>query len=223
MSGPDALRLTVEVLVETGRQGRLATWQLDVDRGPAGWRIVAAATLSVVEGLFRLALDETTQYRARNLVITAEDLELRLDDGVVFFANVPSGATVALLLGKGEMVFSPDPEAERRQIALLTGGPALRQSFEAAMIRLNPADQASRLSTGQLSAVPVDRNQLLRAQDLFADGDRQVIQRGPGRSQPRHVVADSVPRQLSGGSPHEEVRHADLRARRQRPGRHLRV
>ena len=167
-SGPDALRLTVEVLVETGRQGRLATWQLDVDQGPAGWRIVAAATLSVVEGLFRLAIDETTQYRARNLVITAEDLELRLDDGVVFFAKVPSGATVALLLGKGEMVFSPDPEAERRQIALLTGGPALRQSFEAAMVRLNPADQDSRLSTGQLSAVPVDRNQLMRAQDLFA-------------------------------------------------------
>ena len=65
--GPNALRLIVEVLVETGRQGRLATWRLDLDRDATGWRIVAATTLSVVEGLFRLTLDETAQYRARNL------------------------------------------------------------------------------------------------------------------------------------------------------------
>ena len=121
--GPNALRLTVEVLVEAGNQGRLATWRLDIDRGAAGWRIVAATTLSVVEGLFRLAIDETVQYRARNLVVTAEDLELRVDDGVVFLANVPSGATVAVLLGKGEMTFTPGPVAEQRQIALLTGRP----------------------------------------------------------------------------------------------------
>ncbi len=167
--GPDALRLTVEVLVEAGNQGRLATWRLDFERGATGWRIVTAATLSVVEGLFRLAIDETSQYRARNLVVTAEDLELRLDDGVVFFAKVPSGATVAVLLGKGEMTFTPGPDAERRQIALLTGGPSLRQSFTAATIRLNPADLASRLPADRLTAVPVDRRQLLQAQQVFAD------------------------------------------------------
>ena len=123
----------------------------------------------MVEGLFRLTIDETSQYRARNLVVTAKDLELRIDDGVVFFARVPTGATVAVLLGKGEMTFSPSPEAEQRQIALLTGEPALRQSFDAAMIRLNPSDQASRLRPDQLTLVPVDRKELLRAKEVFAD------------------------------------------------------
>ena len=169
LGGPNALRLTVEVLVESERQGRLATWRLDLERDAPGWRIVATGTLSVVEGLYRLALDETSQYRARNLVITAEDLELRVDDGVVFFAQTPSGATAAVLLGKGEMTFSPGPEAERRQIALLTGGPSLRQSFDAVMIRLHPSDQALRLTPDQLTPVPVERKQLLRAQEVFAD------------------------------------------------------
>ena len=167
--GPNALRLTVEVLVEAGNEGRLATWRLDIDRGAAGWRIVAATTLSVVEGLFRLAIDETVQYRARNLVVTAEDLELRVDDGVVFLANVPSGATVAVLLGKGEMTFAPGPVAEQRQIALLTGRPSLRQSFEAAVVRFNPVDRRSRLPSDQLFAVTVDRRQLVRAQQVFAE------------------------------------------------------
>jgi hypothetical protein len=167
--GPDALRLTVEVLVEARDQARLATWRLDLQRDTSGWHIAAVTTLSVVEGLFRLALDQTTQYRARNLVVAAEDLELRLDDGVVFLANVPAGGTVAVLLGKGEMIFTPSPEAERRQIALLTGEPALRQPFEAATIRINPADQAARLPSGHLTVMPVDRQKLARAQDVFAD------------------------------------------------------
>ena len=67
------------------------------------------------------------------------------------------------------MTFSPGPDAERRQIALLTGGPSLRQSFDAAMIRLSPSDQAMRLPPDQLAAVPVDRKQLLQAQEVFAD------------------------------------------------------
>ena len=167
--GPDRLRLTVDTLVEADRQGRLATWRLDVDRGPQGWRIVAATTQSVVEGLFRLALDETVQYRAKDLVVSAEDLELRLDDGEVFVATVPAGITVAVLLGRGEMIFSPAPVAEQRQIALLTGEPRLRQRFDGAVIRLNPADQARRLPAGALTPVAVDRRRLERARQLFAE------------------------------------------------------
>ena len=74
-------RLIVEVLIEQGIEGRLATWRVDLDRESS--RITALSTLSVVEGLFRLALDESVQFRARNLVVAGEDLELRLEDGFV--------------------------------------------------------------------------------------------------------------------------------------------
>ncbi len=165
--GPDRLQLTVEVLVEAGQQARLATWRLDVDRSPAGWRVTGALSQSVVEGLFHLTLDETTQYRAKNLVITAEDISIRLDDGDVFVATAGTGATVAVLIGKGEMVFTPAPVSEQRQITLLTGKPELRQSFDAAFVRLNPADQATRLPADRLTPVSVDRSRLARAQSVF--------------------------------------------------------
>jgi hypothetical protein len=165
--GPDRLQLTVEVLVEAGQQARLATWRLDVDRTPAGWRITGAISQSVVEGLFHLTLDETTQYRAKNLVIAAEDISIRLDDGDVFVATAGTGPTVAVLIGKGEMVFTPAPVSEQRQITLLTGKPELRQSFDAAFVRLNPADQATRLPADRLTPVSVDRSRLERAQSVF--------------------------------------------------------
>ena len=167
--GPNRLRLTIEVLVEAGQQARLATWRLDVERGAGGWRITGVVTQSVVEGLFHLTLDETVQYRAKNLVITAEDVTFRLEEGDVFFATTGTGATAAVLLGKGEMVFTPAPVSEQRQITLLTGKPELRQSFDAAMVRLNPADQATRLPSDRLTSVTVERSRLVRAQGVFAE------------------------------------------------------
>ena len=160
-------RLIVEVLIEQGIEGRLATWRVDVDQ--AASRITAVSTLSVVEGLYRLALDESVQYRAKDLVVSAEDLQLRLDDGFVFFAQVPSGPTAAVLVGKGEMVFSPSPATEQRQIALLTGSNVLRQPFSAAMVRLHPLEVSRRFPADRLTQVSTDRRDLVRAREIFAE------------------------------------------------------
>ena len=162
-------RLTIDVLLEAGDEGTLATWRLDVVPTDAGWRIAEFSSASRVEGLFRLTLDATRQYRARDLVVTSEDLELRLHEGDVFFVQVQTGSTAAVLLGRGEMVFTPSPDAEKRQIALLTGKPELRQTFDAAFVRFNPADAAQRLPAGQLKEVPVDARALERAQKVFAE------------------------------------------------------
>ena len=165
--GPDRVRVTVEILVEAGMEGRLATWRLDVDRRDEGWRVVAAGTQSVVEGLYRLRLDDAVQYRAKDLVVRAEDLELRLDEGDVFVSTVPGGITAAVLMGRGEMIFTPAPPAEQRQIALLTDGPSLRQRFNAAMVRMSPSDAPATLPSAALTSVPVDPRQLTRAREVF--------------------------------------------------------
>ena len=164
--GTGQTRLVVEVLIEQGAEGRLTTWRVDLD---ANARITAIATLSVVEGLFRLSLDETRQFRARNLVVKAEDLEIRLNDGTVFFAHATSGPTAAVLIGHGEMVFSPSPLPEQRQIALVTGSASLRQLFTAAMVRLHPADVARRFPAAALTEVSVNRRDLERARVLFSE------------------------------------------------------
>jgi len=160
-------RLVIEVLIEQGIEGRLATWRVDLD--PTASRITAVSTLSVVEGLFRLALDESVQYRAKDLVVTSEDLQLRLEDGYVFFAQVPSGPTAAVLVGRGEMVFSPSPLTEQRQIALLTRSPVLRQPFSAAMVRMHPFEAARKFPVERLTAVSPGARDLQRAKEIFAE------------------------------------------------------
>lgn len=174
----EGYRLIVDVFIETGARARLATWQLEV-RGarragePPGdpanlvWRIADQELLNAVEGLYRLELDPATQYRARRLVVRAEDLELRLHDGTVFVARIDEGVTALILLGQGEMIFSPRPLAERGQIKLLAGEERLRTAFNRAFVRLHPDEFRTRLNVEALVPQPVTRAAFDQAREMF--------------------------------------------------------
>ena len=71
--------------------GASGTWQVDAREEPAAWRITSLKTLGFIDGLHRLQLDTTRRFRATNLRVTAEDLELVLPHGSVFAADVPGG------------------------------------------------------------------------------------------------------------------------------------
>src|SRR5215831_8176950 len=129
------LHLVAETFVEAGNTGRLGTWIMDVLQAPEGWRLRKISASNPVEGLYRLELNPSKQFQARDLVVKAEDLELRLPAGQVFVAEAGGGYAAAVLVGRGEMVFHPAPEAERRQVALYCGREELRTTFQTAFVR----------------------------------------------------------------------------------------
>ena len=172
-------RLMVEVFIEQGRRARFATWQLDVRRADLDsttddrpWQIADQQVLDTVDGLYRLALNPTKQYDARNLVVVAEDLELTLVEGVVFVAETDDGITALVLRGRGEMTFSPAPAAERGQVEIVSGNETLETSFREAFIRLNPGVLGSHLSTTEFLERPadqVDQGELRRAERVLGE------------------------------------------------------
>jgi hypothetical protein len=168
----DGFRLIVEMFLETAGRGRITTTLLDVH--PAGaadgaaWRITGAQGLTSVEGLYRLRIDAATQFAARDLSITANDLRLTLHEGTVFRVHAEDGITGLVLLGRGEMRFSPALATERGQLRIFSGSEVLTAVFDTAFIRLNPNEYEQRVSTGSLTPVPVNDRQLRRAQELFA-------------------------------------------------------
>jgi Peptidase family M1 domain len=162
-------RLVLEAFVETGHRARLGTWQLDAREEPAAWRITSLKTLGFIDGLHRLQLDATRRFRASNLRVTAEDLELVLPNGSVFAADVPGGFTAVVLVGRGEMIFSPSPEVERGQVQLYAGSPTLRTPFDTAFVRLNPGEFTARFSEGALAPAAPDPRQLRTAQTVFRE------------------------------------------------------
>ena len=166
----NAYRLFVELFVESAGRARMVSSPLTVRR-PAGggvesWRIAAVGGSSSVQGLYRLRLDTTRQFSARDLEIPAPDLLLTLKDGTVFLIESEEGVTGLVLLGRGEMRFAPTPEAERGQLRLFAGRDTLVARFDRAMIRLNPHDYESRVPTGSLTSVPVDSQAVRRAREI---------------------------------------------------------
>ncbi|HEX8028949.1 MAG TPA: M1 family aminopeptidase, partial [Vicinamibacterales bacterium] len=171
----EGYRLVIEVFMETGQRGRIATWRLDIRRprgddiGRQPWRILSEDRLASIEGLHRLSLSPEKQFAAKNLVLKAIDFELRLPAGDVFVAETPEGVTAMVLLGEGTMVFQPAPKVERGQLKLFSGSEQLETPFTAAFVRLSPFTFDPRAFEGMLEAVTVDSRAYRRGQTVFED------------------------------------------------------
>ena len=78
----------VDVFAEFGQRARAATWlarhqaHRPTPARSREWAIVEEEELSSVENLYRLSVNTTKQFTARNLKISAEDLDLTLVEGI---------------------------------------------------------------------------------------------------------------------------------------------
>jgi hypothetical protein len=170
----DGYRLMVEVFIERGAQARIATWRLDIRRVPTDasqdeWRIAGQEQLTTLEALSRLTLNPSKQYRARNLVVRDGDLEIRLDDGFVFVAEIPSGPTAAVLVPVqgGTMHFRPAPEVEREQVRIYAGTDTIDARYDAVFMRLNASDFPVRFPAAALTPGTPEPEVFQRADEIF--------------------------------------------------------
>src|SRR5258706_558147 len=82
--------------------------------------------------LYRLRLDSSTQYAAREFTIGAQDVRFTLHSGSVFQVLSGEGVTGLILLGRGEMQFAPGPQTEKGQLRIFGGSETLTTPFGAA-------------------------------------------------------------------------------------------
>jgi len=167
---PGRVRLLLETLTDRDAEGRVTTWRLDVE--PTGsaadpWTIVHVERLSMISGLYRLALDATTEYDVNNLVISGPDLTLSLPSGQAFLSKTRDGPTAVVLLGRGRLEFSPKADAERGQVRIFSGAEALKTDFGAVFLRVPPHEFDARIASGALTPRPVDAAHLRRASQVF--------------------------------------------------------
>ncbi len=165
-------RVIVDVFAEYGDRARAATWRLDfvpqeLDGGGTAWRIADQEQLSAIENIYRLSLSQDVEYAVRDLSITSEDVELKLEDGSVFVANTDQGVAAVVLTGRGRLIFSPGPEEEKRQVEIFSGSKTLDERFDAVYIRMNPSDFDRQVAPQLPAGRAVDARDLRRAQQVF--------------------------------------------------------
>src|SRR5256714_8487389 len=167
-------RLIVDAFAECGSRARASAWRLDVKRtGAAGaereWTVADEERLSTVDNLYRVALNSSKAFTARNLKIAAEDLDLSLPEGSVYVGDIDLGVTALVLLGRGTLNFHPPSPTEKGQVRIFCGAEALDTTFDAAFIRLNPADYDAVIAAAALQPKAIDARELRRAQDIYLE------------------------------------------------------
>jgi hypothetical protein len=168
----DGYSLIIEFFIETAGKARIFTAGMDIRRPPGGdiesWRFVGAEGLTSVEGLYKIRVNTNRPLTARNLEITSEDLVIALQEGTVYLVECDEGVTGLVLIGRGELRFSPTSDAERGQVKLFSGSDTLTSPFEEAYIRLSPSDYEKRVTTASLTAGTPQERIARRALEVFA-------------------------------------------------------
>ena len=168
----DGFSLIIEFFIETAGKARILTAGMDIRRPPGGdiesWRFVGAEGLTSVEGLYKIRVNTTRPLSARNLEVTSEDLVVTLHEGTVYLVECDEGVTGLVLIGRGEIRFSPTSAAERGQVKIFSGNETLTSPFEEAYIRLSPSDYEKRVTTASLTASAPQERLTRRALDIFA-------------------------------------------------------
>jgi len=168
----DGYSLVVEFFLETAGRARIVTAGMDMRRPPNGdlasWKFVNAEGLAFVEGLYKLRIDKRP-LAARNLEITSDDLTLQLPEGTVYRVVCDDGITGLILLGRGQMSFSPAAAAERGQLRLFGGNETLSSQFDSAFVRISPSDYAARVAASTLTETNPDSRTARRAEEVFSE------------------------------------------------------
>ena len=171
----DGFRVVVEMFMETPGRARIVTAGLDIRRPPGGdaasWRISSIDSMSAIDGLHKLRLNTKTPLAVRNLELRSEDAIVAMQDGLLFRVECDDGVTGMVLVGRGELRFSPASATERGQLRIFAGTESLSAPFETAFVRINPNDYAEQVATATLSDSTSDVRMARRAQDVF---NRQV-------------------------------------------------
>jgi hypothetical protein len=167
----DGFRVIIEFFMETPGRARIVTAGMDIRRPPGGdaasWRISSIDSLSAIDGLYKLRLN-TTPLGVRNLELRSEDVIVSLQDGLLYRVECELGVTGMVLIGRGELRFSPASATERGQLRIFAGTESLAAPFETAYIRISPHEYDEHVATATLSDAAVDSRSVRRAQDVFS-------------------------------------------------------
>jgi hypothetical protein len=166
----DGFRLVIEFFMETRGRARIVTAGVDIRRPRGGdaasWRISSIDSMSAIDGLYKLRLN-TDALSVRNLELRSEDVIVSMQDGMLYRVDCEQGVTGMVLIGRGELRFSPASATERGQLRIFAGTESLVAPFETAYIRMNPSEYDEHVATATLADAVADSRSARRAQDVF--------------------------------------------------------
>jgi len=147
----------------------LDTWLLDVIRVKDEWEIFNKDTLGQTQTLYKLKIPSEKMERVKKVQIEHNDIQISFEDPVVFYDNIPNKETALIVIGKGEVNFTPSLPREKHHLDLISNKEFIRSPIEYIYLRFSPAffNDHIKIIKGITEKKPIGESDIDLAEDLF--------------------------------------------------------
>ncbi|MFQ6037311.1 MAG: hypothetical protein ACE5LV_01710, partial [Candidatus Aminicenantales bacterium] len=166
----EGAQVYLKVMFENPFSVIIQVWRLDLAESGGRWHVREKTVTQRVEKLYKIAIPSGREERASRVEIRHVDVHFQFSEAVVFYDNIPDAETALLVIGKGELVFSPSHPREKHQLQLLYDKQVLRDTLTYAYVRCSPDffEENVRIETSGSNPLPVSETERNRAYSLFA-------------------------------------------------------
>jgi hypothetical protein len=162
ITGAETSRLHVQVLFQNSYAVKIETWRLDLLRDQSRWLIQEKTVLGVDKNLFRVNLPSERVERADRVEIDHVDIHMEFKNALLFYDNIPHIETALLIIGDGQVKFSPSSPREKHQLELIFKKDTLQDHLEYVYVRCSDGFFKNNINIVKKE----DQNSVLSRKDL---------------------------------------------------------
>ena len=174
----------------------IETWHLILRRMEDLWQIQKKNIIGNISSLYMIQIPSTRSEKVTSIEIEHEDITLKFKNALLFYDNIPQLETGLIIIGKGEVRFSPSNPVEQHQLNLLYGKDFIKDELTYAYLRFS--DQFFRNNI-KIVRSPGDRDYQPTSEDR--NGARSIFSRHYPRS---FTVENSLNKKLLSTLPQGE-------------------
>jgi hypothetical protein len=166
----NGVRTYLNVMFEMAHSVVIEVWRLDLENSSGQWRIKEKGITRDVRNLYKIMIPSGLEERVSRVEIKHADIQITFHDPVVYYDNIPDVETALLVIGKGEVRFSPSIARERHQLELVYKKGFLQDRLNYVFMRCSNSlfENNVRIEKSQGNHPPVDQTEKNRAHSLFA-------------------------------------------------------
>ncbi len=144
-------------------------WRLKLVKIDGGWLVNFKEVAGDIQTLYKISIPSGRMERAKSVEINHIDIQLVFNDAAVFYDNLPNRDTALLIIGKGDLRFTPSLEREQHQLELVYGKPVLKDDLKYLYIRCSDSFFKENISITQPddNAAAITQSEQSKAYSLF--------------------------------------------------------
>jgi hypothetical protein len=166
----NGIRTYLNVLFESPNAVVIEVWRLDLENSSDQWRIKEKEIKRDVRNLYKIRIPSGREERVSRVEIKHADIQITFHNPIVFYDNLPDVETALLVIGEGELRFSPSLQRERHQLELVYKKGYLQDRLSFVFVRCSNSlfENNIRIEKSQRNGLPIDQSEKNRAYSLFA-------------------------------------------------------